>query len=278
MDRPSTSQQSVEKLEVYRPSTSHESVGKVEMFEVREHVPYQAEVTRAPGAYDAESGDVYTNSWDSAWLAICQFINLLHHMQIAIVVFCLWHFALTVEPNGTITNLQLHIIFAGTGYQLFLVEAVLTLHRHNSWSFQLSQDGKRIVHGCLQLIGSVMVIAGSFLALSEAEMVINTPHGYCGVIALAFSLASFISGIIALFSSKVRLMIKSGPIKILHVALGLISLSMGLITMAIGFNMPYFSGENPGLSTALIVFVVLILFYIVIQPIINLVSTTRKTI
>lgn len=121
MDRPSTSQQSVEKLEVYRPSTSHESVGKVEMFEVREHVPYQAEVTRAPGAYDAESGDVYTNSWDSAWLAICQFVNLLHHMQIAIVVFCLWHFALTVEPNGTITNLQLHIIFAGTGVRIMII-------------------------------------------------------------------------------------------------------------------------------------------------------------
>lgn len=103
MDRPSTSQQSIEKVD------------KVEMFEVREHVPYHAEVTRAPGTYDEESGDAYSNSWDSAWLAICQLVNLLHHMQIAIVVFVIWHFALTSAPNGTISNLQLHIIFAGTG-------------------------------------------------------------------------------------------------------------------------------------------------------------------
>lgn len=85
------------------------------MFEVREHVPYQAEVTRAPAAYDEESGEMYSSSWDSAWKAICQLVNLLYHMQIMLVVFCLWHFALTSQPDGSITNLQLHIVFAGTG-------------------------------------------------------------------------------------------------------------------------------------------------------------------
>lgn len=101
-----------------RPSTSHQSIEKVEMFEVREHVPYQAEITRAPGAYDEESHNVYNSSWDSAWLAICQLFNLIQHMQIAIVVFCLWHFALTSAPNGSISNLELHIIFAGTGVRI----------------------------------------------------------------------------------------------------------------------------------------------------------------
>lgn len=107
------------KAKMDRPSTSHQSVEKVEMFEVREHVPYQAEITRAPGAYDEESQNVYNSSWDSAWLAICQLFNLLQHMQIAIVVFCLWHFALTSAPDGSISNLELHIIFAGTGVRKF---------------------------------------------------------------------------------------------------------------------------------------------------------------
>ncbi|CAK1584535.1 unnamed protein product [Parnassius mnemosyne] len=259
-----------------RPSTSQQSVEKVEMFEVREHVPYQAELTRAPAAYDEESGDMYSSKWHSAWQAICQLFNLLHHMQIAIVVFSMWHFALTSAPNGSISNLQLHIIFAGTGYQLFLVEAVLTLHRHNAWSGQLSKDSKRIVHGCLQLIGSVFVIAGTFLGLAEVKMQINTAHGICGVIALAFSLISFVTGIVALFSSKVRLMIKNGPMKILHIAVGLFAISMGLITMVMGFNMDYFSASQGGLSTALMVFVVMILFYVIVQPIVDLVSTTRN--
>lgn len=104
-----------------RPSTSHQSVEKIEVFEVREHVPYQAEVTRAPGGYDEESGDVYTSSWDSAWRAICQLFNLLHHMQIAIVVFALWNFALTSAPNGGVTNMQLHIVFAGTGVRIVFI-------------------------------------------------------------------------------------------------------------------------------------------------------------
>lgn len=98
-----------------------EKIDKVEMFEVREHVPYHAEVTRAPAAYDEESGEMYASSWVSAWTAICQLFNLIQHMQIAIVVFCLWHFALTRASNGQITNLQLHIIFAGTGVRICLV-------------------------------------------------------------------------------------------------------------------------------------------------------------
>lgn len=101
-----------------RPSTSQQSVEKVEMFEVREHVPYQAELTRAPAAYDEESGNLYNSSWDSAWQAICQLFNLIQHMQVAIVTFCLWHFALTAAPNGSISNLELHIIFAGTGVSI----------------------------------------------------------------------------------------------------------------------------------------------------------------
>ncbi|KAJ8717885.1 hypothetical protein PYW07_005815 [Mythimna separata] len=261
-----------------RPSTSRQSIEKVEMFEVREHVPYQAELTRAPAAYDQESGDVYDSSWVAAFRAICQLFNLLHHMQIAIVVFCLWRFALTSEPNGSITNLELHIIFAGTGYQLFLVEAILTLHRHNSWSFQMSKDGKRIVHGCLQLIGSLFVIAGTFLGLARVDMVISTAHGICGVIALAFTMCSFITGIIALFSAKVRLMVKSGPVKIIHLAVGLFAVSMGLITMVMGFHMDHFANEQGGLSTALIVFTMMILLYVMIQPICDLISTTRKAI
>ncbi|XP_004933390.1 uncharacterized protein LOC114241414 [Bombyx mandarina] len=259
-----------------RPSTSQQSVEKVEMFEVREHVPYQAEITRAPAAYDEESGDLYNSSWDSAWRSICQLFNLLQHMQVAIVVFSLWHFALTSAPSGAISNLQLHIIFAGTGYQLFLVEAIMTLHRHNSWSSQLSKDSKRIIHGCLQLIGALFVLAGTFLALAEVNMQINTAHGICGVIALAFTLVSFISGIIALFSSKVRLMVKSGPVKILHLAVGMFAVSMGLITITIGLNMDFFTASQGGLSTALIAFVVLTLFYVIIQPIVDLVSTTRN--
>lgn len=54
------------------------------------------------------------------------------------------------------------------------------MHRHNSWSSQMSKDAKRIVHGCLQLIGAIFVIAGTFLGLAEVDMQISTAHGICG--------------------------------------------------------------------------------------------------
>ncbi|XP_047522977.1 uncharacterized protein LOC125061544 [Pieris napi] len=261
-----------------RPSTSHQSIQKVEMFEVREHVPYQAEVTRAPAAYDEESGELYESSWKSAWTAICQLVNLLQHMQIAIVVFSVWRYALTSQADGSITNLQLHIVFAGTGYQLFLVESILTLHKHNTWSAQLSMDSKRIVHGCFQILGALFVLAGTFLGLSQVNMQISSAHAICGVVALAFTMLSFVSGIIALFSSKVRLLLKSNPVKIFHVAVGMFALSMGLITMILGFNSVRFSTTQGSLATALITFVVITLVYTLVQPIVDLISTTRKTL
>ncbi|XP_022112578.2 uncharacterized protein LOC110991514 [Pieris rapae] len=261
-----------------RPSTSQQSIQKVEMFEVREHVPYQAEVTRAPAAYDEESGELYESSWKSAWSAICQLVNLLQHMQIAIVVFSVWRYALTSQADGSITNLQLHIVFAGTGYQLFLVESILTLHKHNTWSSQLSMDSKRIVHGCFQILGALFVLAGTFLGLSQVNMQISSAHAICGVVALAFTMLSFVSGIIALFSSKVRLLLKSNPVKIFHVAVGMFALSMGLITMILGFNSVRFSTTQGPLATALITFVVITLVYTLVQPIVDLIATTRKTL
>lgn len=97
------------------------------------------------------------------------------------------------------------------------------------------------------------------------------------MIALVFAMISFITGVVALFSSKVRLMVKSGPVKILHMALGIFAVAMGLITIAIGFTMDYFSAPQGGLATALIVFVTMTLIYVIVQPIYDLISTTRNS-
>lgn len=73
-------------------------------------------------------------------------------------------------------------------------------------------------------------------------------------------------------------MVKSGPIKIIHLAVGLFAVSMGLVTLVMGFNMDHFAAERGGLSSALMVFTIMILFYILIQPICNLVATTKNAI
>lgn len=102
-------------------------------------------------------------------------------------------------------------------------------------------------------------------------------HFISGVVALGFTLISFVSGIITLFSPKVRLLIKHGPIKILHISVGMFAIAMGLITMAMGLYNPAFRTDQEGLSTALIVIVVIIISYILVQPIMDLISTIKKT-
>lgn len=73
-------------------------------------------------------------------------------------------------------------------------------------------------------------------------------------------------------------MIKSGPVKILHISVGIFAVTMGLITMVIGFNMDHFRTGREGLATCMMVFVLITLIYIMVQPIMDVVSTTRKTL
>lgn len=96
------------------------------------------------------------------------------------------------------------------------------------------------------------------------------------MIALAFAMVSFVSGIIALFSAKVRLKIKSKPMRIFHIGFGLIALTMGLVTMTMGFNMDYFKTSRESLSVALMIFVPVILVYTICQPIIDIIKMIRN--
>ena len=59
-------------------------------------------------------------------------------------------------------------------------------------------------------------------------------------------------------------------------AVGMLAVSMGLITLTIGLNMDFYRASQGGLATALITFVVIILFYTLIQPIVDIISNSRK--
>lgn len=73
-------------------------------------------------------------------------------------------------------------------------------------------------------------------------------------------------------------MVKNGPIKILHVSVGLFAITAGLLSITLGFNMDYYRADHEGLATALMIFVLFVLVYVIIQPIIDLISTTKKVI
>lgn len=250
---------------------------KVEQFEVQEHIPYRGHSSRhIPAAFDEESTDLYDPIWSTAWLSVCQLYNVLNHMMIAIVVYSIWRFALTVEPNGEVTRLQMHMIFAGTGYIFFLAEAVLTLSGHNAWSNSLGRDSKRIIHGCFQLVGGIFVIIGTSMIISHQTLHFYSGHGICGLIALLFSIISLVGGVITIFSSKVRLIVQAGPMKIIHISTGLVALVMGLISLALGFNNIYFKSYSEGVSICMIIMTSLILFYVILYPVKNLVENIKR--
>lgn len=61
-----------------------------------------------------------------------------------------------------------------------MAEAILSLSPHNGWSAHLKLVDKRRAHWILQILGSVLAIAGSVVKFVNKNSHWNTYHGQFG--------------------------------------------------------------------------------------------------
>lgn len=61
-----------------------------------------------------------------------------------------------------------------------MAEAILSLCPHNGWSANLRLFDKKVAHMVLQVLGSGLAIAGSFIKIIDKSVHWNTLHGQFG--------------------------------------------------------------------------------------------------
>ncbi|XP_022112387.2 uncharacterized protein LOC110991358 [Pieris rapae] len=105
-------------------------------------------------------------------------LNILSHLLIGLVVgICLIFSLRNGLPLGSTPQ---HIILCVIGYQLLMAEAILSLSADNGWSGVLRFRDKRRAHTILQVVGSTLALAGSFIKMLDKTENFNTLHGQFG--------------------------------------------------------------------------------------------------
>lgn len=70
-----------------------------------------------------------------------------------------------------------------------MAQAILSLSPHNGWSLKLRFVDKKRAHWILQILGSGLAIAGSFIKILDKNIHWNTLHGQFGEFRIRISIS-----------------------------------------------------------------------------------------
>ncbi|CAH0401252.1 unnamed protein product [Chilo suppressalis] len=85
----------------------------------------------------------------------------------------------TLYSSTILSNLSTHIFLVTFGYILIISQAVVSMNPTAGWARAFSYQNKRMIHLCMQIIGSILAIAGAAMGmrLRNSFGTSRTPHG-----------------------------------------------------------------------------------------------------
>ncbi|CAH2090345.1 unnamed protein product [Euphydryas editha] len=203
-------------------------------------------------------------------------LNLLAHILIGVIVGITLHVGfqsgLPLEP------IQQHIVLCVLGYQLLMAEAILSLCPHNGWSNRLQLEDKRKAHWILQILGSILAIAGSIIKALDNDVNWNTYHGQFALVALVFTTISLVNGLASLYAYEFRKVLPGNWSKITHICFGIVAFGASCITLCYGFDKLIFRNWASESADTLIAFTVIFTFIILINPAITFFNKSKRVI
>ncbi|CAK1582811.1 unnamed protein product [Parnassius mnemosyne] len=204
-------------------------------------------------------------------------LNLLAHVLIGVVVgICLLFSLRGGLPLGATF---IHIILCVIGYQLLMGQAILSLTQENGWSAKLRLVDKRRAHWILQIMGSALALAGSFVIILEKNVHWNTNHGRFALVALVFTVASLVNGLTSLYAYEFRRIFNGNISKLTHVCFGIVTFTTASIALCYGFDYNFFRNwASDEFSNALIAFTAAFTTIIIINPFITFCTKASNAI
>lgn len=126
-------------------------------------------------------------------------------------------------------------------YQILMAEAILTLYSSNGWSFFHSPNTKKTLHWVLQVVGSVMAIAGTVILYPKRTKHFLSIHSITGLVSMILIVVSVINGILAHRRPSFYRKVKIRPVvfKIFHNFTGIATFVIGKNFFFIAFGFSY---------------------------------------
>ncbi|XP_045516643.1 uncharacterized protein LOC123709384 [Pieris brassicae] len=205
-------------------------------------------------------------------------LNILSHLLIGLVVGICLIFSLNPFrlPLGSTPQ---HIVLCVIGYQLLMAEAILSLSADNGWSGVLRFRDKRRAHTILQVVGSALALAGSFIKMLDKTQNFNTLHGQFGLVAVVFTSVSLVNGLTSLYAFEWRRFCPGNISKITHICFGIVAFAAASISLCYGFDKAFFRvWATDNFTNALIGCTAAFTAIIIINPTINFFKKTYNLV
>ncbi|XP_068630499.1 transmembrane reductase CYB561D2-like [Battus philenor] len=200
-------------------------------------------------------------------------LNLVAHILIGIIVgvcllFTFWNnFPLPLGPT------PIHIILCVIGHQLLMAESFLCLSSFNGWVSKLRHVDKLRAHWVLQIVGSGMALAGSFIKIMDKEVHWNTYHGQFALVAMVFTVASLLNGLTALYAYEFRKLLNGTLSKLTHICFGTIAFAASGISLCFAFDYERFRNWSMSeVADVVIALTAILTFIVIINPFITFYS------
>uniref|UniRef100_A0A182JZY5 ascorbate ferrireductase (transmembrane) n=1 Tax=Anopheles christyi TaxID=43041 RepID=A0A182JZY5_9DIPT len=163
--------------------------------------------------------------------------NTINHMLIGYVTFYLSYYSYT---RGFGKLFTWHIFLCSIGYQFFMAESLLTLYSANSWTNRYSIATKRHLHWILQAIGCIAIFVGIVIEIYIKEDAgrrhFRSDHAITGLVSLIFIAQLILNGIAAMYTVKIKHIIKPLYVKMCHYLTGIVAFVIGITSLALEYT------------------------------------------
>uniref|UniRef100_A0A182NBE4 ascorbate ferrireductase (transmembrane) n=1 Tax=Anopheles dirus TaxID=7168 RepID=A0A182NBE4_9DIPT len=171
--------------------------------------------------------------------------NTINHMLIGYVTFYLSYYSYS---RGFGQLFTWHIFLCSIGYQFFMAESLLTLYSANSWTDRYSTVTKRRLHWILQAIGCGAIAAGIgievYLKEDAGRRHFRSDHAITGLVSLIFIGLSILNGVAALYTVRIKHIIKPIYVKMCHYLTGIVAFVIGVTSLALEYSPRMVSAQH----------------------------------
>ncbi|KAH8353262.1 hypothetical protein KR084_009881 [Drosophila pseudotakahashii] len=168
------------------------------------------------------------------------FLNVLNQMCIGFVTIYISYLTLRTGLSGT----GLHAWLVTIGFSFFMAEGVMIHYGGNVLTNGFKRQTKTTIHWVLLTLGGGCGAAGALIKMIQKGFLLQSTHGRLGMTAFVLCILSMSSGVLALFSPRVKKLITPLLNKTFHNFLGFACFVIALVTQYYGYQTGYFTSRS----------------------------------
>ncbi|XP_058800994.1 uncharacterized protein LOC131669842 [Phymastichus coffea] len=174
------------------------------------------------------SGCIDSSTEFNCWRTLFTLVNAINHVLVLLTTGYLVYLArdLSISTN-------LHVVLCTIGYVLLMSEAIVALTGENLWSRKLSRRFNSHVHWVLQAIGAACSITGVYVLWRGS---FRSIHALVGIASVGAIIGIFITGLPAIFATRLRKVIRPVIGKFIHNFLGILCFVGGMYAQIEGYK------------------------------------------